>query len=326
MNFRYLLILPIYASIVLGQVGDFQLLLNAKEPIRNSPSLLSSNYGNLTLPAMANGALESHFDYGNAYVGDDQITVVYHLPDEHGQINAYRQDTDEYIGYLGLVTDDYGEYTYLSVIMPGVQYDQTTSVNWYIENEELKSTSINVQPLLGCYYKNPPQYSWYWASIDEPGNIASSNFVCEPCKVYVDFVPTPSADITSMWTGSETSWTTDADGTVIELVPTPSADATSVWTGDHTTWTTDDDGNVIEQIPTPSADITSMWTGSETSWTTDADGTVIELVPTPSADITSMWTGSETSWTTDADGTVIELVPTPSADATSVWTDSYSLR
>ncbi|CCA41169.1 Putative flocculin [Komagataella phaffii CBS 7435] len=131
-----------------------------------------------------------------------------------------------------------------------------------------------------------------------------------------------------------TTWTTDEDGTVIEQVPTPSADTTSVWTGSYTTWTTDEDGTVIEQVPTPSADTpsadtTSVWTGSYTTWTTDEDGTVIEQVPTPSADTTSVWTGSYTTWTTDEDGTVIEQVPTPSADTpsadtTSVWTGSYT--
>ncbi|KAI0465503.1 hypothetical protein LJB42_000740, partial [Komagataella kurtzmanii] len=132
----------------------------------------------------------------------------------------------------------------------------------------------------------------------------------------IELVPTPSADTTSIWTGTDTTWTTDT------------ADTTSIWTGSYATWTTDVDGSVIEQIPTVTADETTTWTGSYTTWTTGEDGSTIAVVPSSAVTdedySTSTWTGTFTTYTTDEDGSTIAVVPSPTIDSTSTWTGSYT--
>ncbi|AOA64949.1 Putative flocculin [Komagataella phaffii] len=285
-------------------------------------------------------------------ISTQNVTISH--PDEDGTVYAYAERDGGLLGRftVGSVSADWPQW---AVIV----YSTSSSAHpssWYVDDNKLKLTSglgpNNSTTLQACYFTQSSGRDRYAISLE--GSPAYTGQVsCQATEFDLEFIPpsadttsiwdgsyttwttdsngivveqipTPSADTTSIWTGSETSWTTDSDGTVIELVPTPSADATSIWTGDHTTWTTDSEGNVIEQIPTPSADTTSIWTGSETSWTTDSDGTVIELVPTPSADATSIWTGDHTTWTTDSEGNVIEQIPTPSADATSIWTGDHT--
>ncbi|CCA41162.1 Putative flocculin [Komagataella phaffii CBS 7435] len=253
-------------------------------------------------------------------ISTQNVTISH--PDEDGTVYAYAERDGGLLGRftVGSVSADWPQW---AVIV----YSTSSSAHpssWYVDDNKLKLTSglgpNNSTTLQACYFTQSSGRDRYAISLE--GSPAYTGQVsCQATEFDLEFIP-PSADTTSIWDGSYTTWTTDSNGIVVEQIPTPSADTTSIWTGSETSWTTDSDGTVIELVPTPSADATSIWTGDHTTWTTDSEGNVIEQIPTPSADTTSIWTGDHTTWTTEVGGDgssiVVELVPSETGTATNV--------
>ncbi|CAH2450347.1 Agglutinin-like protein 3 [Komagataella phaffii CBS 7435] len=293
------------SSVKAADIGAFRLRVYTPGRFTNG-ALNFNNWGYQYLDASSSN--------GQLFAGYATVTSVttFLAPDDEGFV--WGSSLGGYPGFLGIGA---GATAFHLTGIPG------DALSWYIEDNILKTSS----PTYVCSRNDGDvvvgiEANTRWLAMHDTSQLPP-NYYCFQADyeiVALWYIP----DTTSTWTGTETSTTTDDDGSVIELVPTPLPDTTSTWTGTFTTFTTDDDGSVIELVPTPLPDSTSTWTGTYTTFTTDEDGSTIAVVPSSTIDSTSTWTGTYTTFTTDEDGSTIAVVPSSTIDSTSTWTGTYT--
>ncbi|ANZ77256.1 BA75_04146T0 [Komagataella pastoris] len=254
----------------------------------------------------------------------DVLDLVFTGPDEEELVSVYRNDTGANLGFLSFApTLSLYNDRITGAKLVRTRYDRNLVSRFAIVNNELTVTHFTTsEPIVNanftaCYadpgISPPSSVKQYYLLLNQDSFVRS--YHCQRVSIQMEFLDSPAApESTSTWTGTFTTFTTDADGSTIAVVPSSTIDSTSTWTGTFTTFTTDADGSTIAVVPSSTIDSTSTWTGTFTTFTTDADGSTIAVVPSSTIDSTSTWTGAFTTFTTDADGSTIAVVPSSTID------------